>query len=81
MIAEVGGRILDTFAGNLAKRLEPELPTATEVPEAPVEPPEASEAEPIDLLSYAGSSVAKRFAPLIILGLLLLIFLSRRRRK
>jgi carbon monoxide dehydrogenase subunit G len=84
MIAEVGGRILDTFAGNLAKQLEPELPTAVEEPEVPAEPPEAStasEAEPIDLLSYAGSSVAKRFVPLIILGLVLLIFLSRRRRK
>jgi carbon monoxide dehydrogenase subunit G len=86
MIAEVGGRILDTFAGNLAAQLEPQQPAVKTVETA--EPAEVKqpkivpvEEEPIDLLSYAGSSVAKRFAPLIILGLVLLIFLSRRRRK
>jgi carbon monoxide dehydrogenase subunit G len=79
LIAEVGGKILDTFAQNLAAQLEPvvpEEPAESVKPVAPVKP-----AAEIDLLQFAGSSVVKRAAPVIILGLLLLIFLSRRRRK
>jgi uncharacterized protein len=91
LIAEVGGKILDTFARNLAAQLEPEQdsPSAADVPQEPAEEPVAKEprvvpvspAPEIDLLQYAGSSVVKRVAPLIVLGLLLVIFLSRRKRK
>ncbi len=94
LIAEVGGKILDTFAQNLAAQLEPEpdSPSAADdapAAEAPAEEPVAkaprvvpvSSAPEIDLLEYAGSSVVKRVAPLIVLGLLLVIFLSRRKRK
>ncbi|GAB3869881.1 hypothetical protein GCM10029964_003120 [Kibdelosporangium lantanae] len=72
LIGEVGGRILDTFAQNLASQLEPETPS-----EKPDPPP----AEEIDLLQYAGSPVVKRVVPLILVGLVVLILLSRRRRK
>jgi carbon monoxide dehydrogenase subunit G len=127
LIAEVGGKILDTFAKNLAAQLgepaetaEPEpaakpepaaqpkprvrkarpaeskpaaekpaepvgeVPAAQADPQSPARQPQLKpvpEAEPIDLLEYAGSSVVKRAAPLIIVALLVLIFLSRRRRK
>jgi carbon monoxide dehydrogenase subunit G len=81
LIAEVGGKILETFAQNLAAQLEPEqVSESAPVPEEPADAPRASAPE-IDLLQYAGSSVVKRAAPLIIAALLLLIFLSRRRRK
>jgi carbon monoxide dehydrogenase subunit G len=79
LIAEVGGKILNTFAENLAAQLEPE-PVAAPVAEPVPDAPRASAPE-IDLLEYAGSSVVKRAAPLIIAGLLLWIFLSRRKRK
>jgi carbon monoxide dehydrogenase subunit G len=72
LIGEVGGRILDTFAKNLAAQLEPETPS-----EKPDPPP----AEEVDLLAYAGSPVVKRVAPVILVGLVVLILLSRRRRK
>ncbi|MEV4310976.1 SRPBCC family protein [Actinocrispum sp. NPDC049592] len=94
LIAEVGGKILDTFAQNLAAQLEPEQDSPSAADDAPAteEPAEepvakaphvvpVSSAPEIDLLEYAGSSVVKRVAPLIILGLLLVIFLSRRKRK
>ena len=95
MIGEVGGRILDTFAGNLAKQLgesgesgDPE-PTATAERERPPSAPEpeplrvvAQEpaAEPIDLMSYAGTPVLKRVVPLVAVAIVLLFLLSRRRR-
>jgi carbon monoxide dehydrogenase subunit G len=72
LIGEVGGRILETFAQNLAGQLEPETPS-----EKPDPPP----VEEIDLLEYAGSPVVKRVVPLILAGLVVLILLSRRRRK
>jgi carbon monoxide dehydrogenase subunit G len=75
MIGEVGGRILDTFARNLAAQLEPE--TLSDAPKADV----PAAAEEIDLLDYAGSSVVKRVVPMILIGVLILILLSRRRRK
>jgi carbon monoxide dehydrogenase subunit G len=88
MIAEVGGRILDTFAGNLAKKLgEPaEAPVVEEKKAEPVAEllravPDPPAAEPIDLMSYAGTPVLKRLAPLIIVAVVLVFLLSRRRRK
>lgn len=90
MIAEVGGRILDTFAGNLAKQLgepeEPQPPAAEEKKAEPVaEPlravPDPPSAEPIDLMSYAGTPALKRLAPLIVVVVVLVFLLSRRRRK
>ncbi|WP_027947273.1 SRPBCC family protein [Amycolatopsis taiwanensis] len=85
MISEVGGKILDQFATNLAERLSAqEKPAAAEetkaakaakpegAPEEPakpkleaVQPAPQKEAEAIDLFEYAGSSVAKRLAPVL----------------
>jgi hypothetical protein len=82
MITEVGGKILDQFAANLAERLsaeqEPEAkpeeakaPAGEATAEAAkpkleaVKPAPQKEAEAIDLFDYAGSSVAKRFAPVL----------------
>ncbi|WP_033294760.1 SRPBCC family protein [Amycolatopsis jejuensis] len=98
LISEVGGKILDTFAGNLAKSLE----TPDDKPEEPAEPaaeekkPEApaaaeeekprlhsvpaggstGETEAIDLLDYAGQSVAKRLIPVAAGAVVLVLFLA-----
>lgn len=104
LISEVGGKILDTFAGCLSGKLAPEAepaPAAEPVPEpaAASEPvvkpapavkpapttaeintdpkpaserpplrsvPAAPETEAIDLLDYAGQSVLKRLAPVLV---------------
>ena len=110
LISEVGGKILDTFAGCLSGKLAPEAapapspepaasspePVATAEPVAKPEPsvktapttpeintepkaklapadrpplrsvPAAPETEAIDLLDYAGQSVAKRLAPVLL---------------
>jgi carbon monoxide dehydrogenase subunit G len=111
LISEVGGKILDTFAGCLSGKLAPAAepapapvaaapatasPTATPEPvakqEPPVKPapttpeinteprasssatdrpplrsvPAAPETEAIDLLDYAGQSVLKRLAPVLL---------------
>lgn len=114
LISEVGGKILDTFAGCLSGKLAPapeEAPPATPAPvpepaaaeptaaepTAPAEPvakpavkpapttaeintdpkpaaerpplrsvPAAPETEAIDLLDYAGQSVLKRLAPVVL---------------
>ncbi|WP_409466216.1 SRPBCC family protein [Amycolatopsis sp. GA6-003] len=105
LISEVGGKILDTFAGNLAASLEnpaeaapapeakaeekpEEKPAAEEKPgEKPVaeEKPHlrsvpaggsTGETEAIDLLDYAGQSVAKRLAPVAAGAVVLLIVLA-----
>jgi len=88
MISEVGGKILDQFAANLAERLGAEQEPAAQPEEAKaasaagqapaegaaeaakpkleaVKPAPQKEAEAIDLFDYAGSSVAKRFAPVL----------------
>lgn len=82
LIGEVGGKILESFAQNLAAVIEPAEPAADEPVEAPVvervKPPVAEE---IDLLEYAGTPVVKRVVPLVVIGLLVLILLARRRRK
>ena len=95
LISEVGGKILDTFAGCLSGKLAPEPATAPApepAPEPAVKPapttaeinteprpsappsdrpplrsvPAAPETEAIDLLDYAGQSVLKRLAPVLI---------------
>ncbi|WP_370971793.1 SRPBCC family protein [Amycolatopsis sp. cg9] len=113
LISEVGGKILDTFAGCLSGKLAPEPAAAPEpavaaVPEPAPEPavkaapttaeinteprppappserpplrsvPAAPETEAIDLLDYAGQSVLKRLAPVLlgvaaVLGLVAII--------
>ncbi|MGC7096938.1 SRPBCC domain-containing protein [Amycolatopsis lurida] len=120
MIAEVGGKILDSFAGCLATKLGGEVaaptggpkavPTPAGKPRAVAEPQPAPteekgekvakpaeaekpaagerprlravdpvpEAEPIDLVEFAGGSVAKRLVPVaigaaVIAGLIILI--------
>lgn len=110
MITEVGGKILDQFATNLAERLTTgEKPAAEEAkakdakakdakaakPEGaaeepakpklePVKPAPQKEAEAIDLFEYAGSSVAKRLAPVLggvaVFLILLAIIRAIRRR-
>ncbi|MFD2469601.1 SRPBCC family protein [Amycolatopsis silviterrae] len=99
LISEVGGKILDTFAGNLAASLETpaeeapapkaeekpaEAPAAEEKPAADEKPHLRSvpaggstgESEAIDLLDYAGQSVAKRLAPVAAGAVVLLIVLA-----
>ncbi|MBE1497707.1 carbon monoxide dehydrogenase subunit G [Amycolatopsis lexingtonensis] len=99
LISEVGGKILDTFAGCLSGKLAPEPAAAPEPEPAPAAAPEpavkpapttaeinteprpsappsdrpplrsvpaAPETEAIDLLDYAGQSVLKRLAPVLI---------------
>jgi carbon monoxide dehydrogenase subunit G len=105
MISEVGGKILDQFAANLAAKLtgaEEPAPEAAAPPAADavaqtagqptepkpkleaVKPAQPKEAEAIDLFDLAGSSVAKRLAPVVagVAGLLaiLAIFRALRRR-
>lgn len=73
MISEVGGKLFDTFAANLADELGASDAATPEAPEAPgqAEMPEleaaipAKQAEAIDLVGYAGASVAKRLAPVL----------------
>ncbi|MFE3178747.1 SRPBCC family protein [Amycolatopsis sp. NPDC059090] len=102
LISEVGGKILDTFAGNLAASLETpaeeteapaakaeakpaetakpaeEKPVADEKPHLRSVPAGGStgETEAIDLLDYAGQSVAKRLAPVAAGAVVLLIVLA-----
>jgi carbon monoxide dehydrogenase subunit G len=95
MISEVGGKILDQFSANLADKLgTPEAPAepaaataaepAAESTEAKpklesVKPTPPKEAEAIDLFEYAGSSVAKRLAPVLagVAGLLVILTIIR----
>ncbi|WP_410659679.1 SRPBCC family protein [Amycolatopsis sp. lyj-112] len=71
LITEVGGKILDSFAECLSGKLgivaEPE-PAEPETPERPplkaVKP--MTEGEAIDLMEYAGESVVKRLAPVLV---------------
>jgi carbon monoxide dehydrogenase subunit G len=81
MISEVGGKILDQFATNLAEKLSSGAAAAEEKPAAEpataeaiapkpklesVKPAEpAREAEAIDLFDLAGNSVLKRVAPVL----------------
>ena len=121
LISEVSGKILDTFAGNLAKSLDTaQAPAdaaeeaagdaaetvaaevaekaAREQQEPPANPPAGpkshlrsvpaggatGEAEAIDLMEYAGQSVAKRLIPVaaaaaVLIGVIALIRVLRRR--
>ncbi|WIV57394.1 SRPBCC family protein [Amycolatopsis nalaikhensis] len=119
LISEVGGKILDTFAGCLSGKLgpaaapeaepeatasasaepvakeEPPVKTAPTTPEINTDPkpaadrpplrsvPAAPETEAIDLLDYAGQSVAKRLAPvaLAIAAVIGLVAIIRALRK
>lgn len=93
MISEVGGKILDQFATNLAEKLtaseEPEASAAAaETTEAKpkleaVQPAEQKEAEAIDLFDLAGNSVAKRLAPVLagVAGLLAIVAIIRAIRR
>jgi uncharacterized protein len=113
LISEVGGKILETFANNLAADLASDSAGSTEAPaaeggtksdskstdkaggngggaagaertggagaETPTEARPA--AAPVDLLDYAGSSVAKRVLPLVAGALVVIFALSRFRRR
>ncbi|ANN19331.1 carbon monoxide dehydrogenase [Amycolatopsis orientalis] len=79
MISEVGGKILDSFAECLSGEL------GTPEPEKPQERPPLQavkpvpEGEAIDLMEYAGGSVARRAAPVLIAlaGVLLIVAIVR----
>lgn len=94
MISEVGGKILDSFAdclsGKLGAKAEPEddakpEPAATPEKQRPVlkavEP--MPEAEAIDLVEFAGGSVAKRLAPVLVVlaGVLTVVAIVRALRR
>ena len=77
-----------------AEAAKPEAPVAmaTAEPEAPAPPPNAEatptirrldhpEPEPVDLVGSAGASVAKRVVPVVIGGLLILLFARGVRRR
>ncbi|MEC3976290.1 SRPBCC family protein [Amycolatopsis sp. H20-H5] len=93
LIAEVGGKILDKFAGNLADMLgtaapEPEaeaepVPETKPAPEKPQLKSIKPEAEAIDLFEYAGDSVLKRLAPVLLAlaGLFAVVALIRAIRR
>lgn len=80
MISEVGGKILDSFAECLSGKL-----AATPEPEKPQERPPlqavkpVTEGEAIDLMEYAGESVVKRVAPVLVVltGVLLVVAIVR----
>ncbi|MEU9687803.1 SRPBCC domain-containing protein [Amycolatopsis japonica] len=80
MISEVGGKILDSFAeclsGKLATTPEPEK-TEERPPLKAVKP--VTEGEAIDLMEYAGESVVKRVAPVLVAvaGVLLIVAIVR----
>ncbi|WP_410649973.1 SRPBCC family protein [Amycolatopsis sp. cmx-4-54] len=80
MISEVGGKILDSFAdclsGKLATAPEPAKPQARPALQA-VKP--VTEGEAIDLMEYAGGSVVKRAAPVLVVlaGVLLVVAIVR----
>ncbi|MBE1575113.1 SRPBCC family protein [Amycolatopsis roodepoortensis] len=79
MISEVGGKILDSFADCLSGKL------GTPEPEKPEERPPLKavkpvpEGEAIDLMEYAGDSVVKRVAPVLVVlaGVLLIVAIVR----
>lgn len=104
MISEVGGKILDQFASNLADKLsgaEEPAPEAAAPPAADtvaqtaggptepkpklesVKPAQPKEAEAIDLFDLAGTSVAKRLAPVVagVAGLLAIVAIFRALRR
>lgn len=84
LISEVGGKILDAFAeclsGKLGITAEPE-PAKPETPERPplkaVKP--VAEGEAIDLMEFAGESVVKRLAPVLVAlaGVLVIVAIVR----
>ena len=91
LIGEVGGKILDTFATCLASKLggpaEEKAPKHAAKPEPTptpkAEPPKAEdqqESAPIDLMEFAGASVAKRVAPLLAVVLVVLAVVLVRKR-
>ena len=70
-------------AGHNGKSEEPTPGGASAQPPAPaatIRRIQHAEAEPVDLLDAAGGSIAKRVAPLAIIGLIILLLLRRRRR-
>ncbi|MGY6650879.1 SRPBCC family protein [Amycolatopsis sp. TRM77291] len=82
MISEVGGKILDSFAeclsGKLATTPEPESEKPPERPPLQAVKP-VTEGEAIDLMEYAGQSVVKRAAPVLVVlaGVLLVVAIVR----
>ncbi|MEU3628114.1 carbon monoxide dehydrogenase [Amycolatopsis coloradensis] len=86
MISEVGGKLLDAFAdclsGKLATKAEPAKPEPPERPPLKAVKPVA-EGEAIDLMEYAGESVANRVAPVLVAlaGVLVVVAIVRALRR
>jgi len=91
LIAEVGGKIIDQFAGCLASRLGTEEAGGDTTPDAPEDtavsqqhlravPDQAEEVEAIDLLGTAGVPVLKRALPLVLGLAVVALVVSRLRR-
>ncbi|MFD5245521.1 SRPBCC family protein [Amycolatopsis sp. NPDC058340] len=79
MISEVGGKILDSFAECLSGKLgTPEAEKPQERPPLQAVKP-VTEGEAIDLMEYAGESVVKRVAPVLVVlaGVLLVVAIVR----
>jgi carbon monoxide dehydrogenase subunit G len=91
LIAEVGGKIIDQFAGCLAGGLGSEEAGGDTTPEAPEDtdvsqqhlravPDRAEDVEAIDLLGTAGVPVLKRALPLVLGLAVVALVVSRLRR-
>jgi len=76
--AAAGGR---TASGAGADVATTEIPAATPSPPAGARRIDHPEPEPVNLLDAAGGSVAKRFAPVAGVAVLVLAFLAWRRRR
>ncbi|MGV9710659.1 SRPBCC family protein [Gordonia sp. NPDC003424] len=99
MLSDVGGKIIDQFSSCLSKKLAGPEPEAAPAPAATGAAPAAAaapqgggvaqpvaepETEALDLMQYAGASVAKRVAPLVgavVLGVILFVVVRRLRRR
>jgi uncharacterized protein len=76
MISEVGGKILEQFAACLSEKLAAPAPApvaAAEPESEAVAESVTSEAEPLDLMTYARGSALKRIGP-VIAALALVVF-------
>lgn len=82
VLAEVSGKLINQFVDGLEGDLQgsPDRPDSSAPPRATDERIQSVEPDPVDLVQAAGGSVAKRVAPAMVVGLLVLWVLRRKRR-